>query len=111
MIHTIRIRTVREPEPQSEDDRRVLRERDDRAMLDRPHLWTQHPFLPLKRHVEGQSFPEIGVLLDHPEYRHCVFFLNLFEAKQIRTVDDLAQYKCIHYRSFDELYRSGWIVD
>ena len=90
---------------------RVLRERDDVAMMEHVELWPRWPVLPVKRYGptwQQGDLPEMGVLAACEEHRHTVFLdVMLFGMDG----DALKDAKRKEYDSFQAIVDDGWVVD
>lgn len=87
----------------------------DLRFFGNPHLWPQHPFLPVIRRKETHGEPQCGLLYDAKGvlgkcgYSATVFLVNLFDLPS-NQAELLAKPKCV-YDTPEELAADGWVVD
>lgn len=85
-------------------DAQVIALRDDLEMIQRPHLWPEHPILFLTRGpVDWQTSPltDYGIMIDRPDCRTTVW----------RGLAGVSWLELITYPSFQAIIDAGWIVD
>jgi hypothetical protein len=84
---------------------------EEKAMMQDPMRWP-HIVLPVKRRREGQSWPDVGIMLVSrvdaelkgvvkPE----VYLRSLYDK------EPLSETEIIQYPDFDALLDDGWVVD
>lgn len=86
------------------EEQRILRERDDLAMMKNPDLWPAWPILPLK----NRESATVGFLLEATDCKFKIFLGNFwklgeegyFESLETKTFD-----------SFEAIIAEGWHVD
>lgn len=86
--------------------------RDDKAMMSSPDRWPRWPWLPMKRHVNGHSDLDLGLLHADafPDQPCKIYKGNLFEGKlHYFPLADQAFWS--EYPNFDAVLADGWIVD
>ena len=94
---------------------RIMQERDDRAFLENPELWSAWPVCPLKRYRPGQTtgFPDSGILFAVEGFMATVFECNVFliAGSSLQEMVDDPSIKRTVYESLDDLLGAGWRVD
>ena len=89
-----------------EEARRIVRERDDRAMLLHPCLWSYWPFICLKRPSADKSADTDHAFLIEPhDGKWQVWNGNIHNDALVDRVPEQV------YQDVDELLADGWIVD
>jgi hypothetical protein len=93
--------------PDVAETKRIDVDKDDRGMILHPNLWPKWPYLPVKRRLEGGSFPETGVIWIGTKFN--IYFVNLFDMP--KSAEEFKATNHIPYNNVDELIADGWIVD
>lgn len=81
-------------------------ELSDLELMRKPNEWPQWPVLPVKRYPEGQTWPEVGIMVEgsgevaNPK----VWLTNMFTGIKPET-------KAEDYKNLDEVIAAGWVVD
>lgn len=78
---------------------------ETREMIEHPARWPWFPLLPVKKYINGQSAPVVGVIIEkHPNR---VYRVGLFD---LRT-ELLATTDFDDFASLEDLLAAGWEVD
>jgi len=96
---------MKKPEQWNEEERRIMNERDDVAMIKNPQLWTHYPFLPLKR----GPFPDMEEGIIHTNDPTIVRKCNLLLIP--RTLEEFRKLPATRYLTVEAIIGDGWLVD
>ena len=78
---------------------------DDLEFMKNPNLWP-HLVLPIKRYLEEEKFPQIGIVTP---FLSTVYLVNLYDDSwQSVAFKDMPS---IEYEDFQAVIDDGWIVD
>ncbi len=82
-----------------------------RDAVENPIGWAL-PYLPVKRE-QGDDWPEIGLMFNHPDVKYTVFLLNMYDLDKYHNSLHHIMHSCPQYKynNVDELEKAGWIVD
>ncbi len=83
---------------------------DDRGMISQPDYWPRWPYLPLKRSVPGQSWPDVGFVVSDSLKGPLPEPVTVYIGNVLERVK-LADREQVVYPTIDSLVESGWIVD
>ena len=78
----------------------------DHALFLREGRYPHWPVCPVKRYLEGQSFPECGIVHDGVPK---VFIVNMFALPLPKS--EFEKLKKYEYEYFEDMVADGWVVD
>lgn len=87
---------------------KIMTGRDHRGMILHPELWSNWPYLPLKRgHIFNDG--DCGVIIDERDNGYVVYITNLFSMPN--NAEGWKKLRSCSYANVDELLAAGWEVD
>lgn len=90
------------------EEQRIVRERDDLAMMKNPNLWPAWPVLPIKKRNSKGGFPESAFLIEAQDYKFVVVHGNIFRMSEEGYFKTC---KITKFDSFEDIISAGYTVD
>lgn len=86
------------------------RQKEDETFIRNPVKWPMWPFLPIKRHVEGDKGPDCAFLCATSKPWERAYLENVFALKDM-TPEQRKKIPFIEYDDLSALLADGWYVD